>query len=213
MFIRYIRADKETSDINTQLKNTSLYLAKDNKSFCDEYIDKSNSLQKLDLRENILDFFRSYHKSTLVINEIEVLSTNVDDLVYIFACLFNKDISVIILSQNITIDKNSSSLLLLESINSQQSVKLEKNSIGRPKGSKSFSKFDIYYDKIINMLKDAKSVSDIARELNISRSSLNDYINSRELKDIYKITYKEFGESIDQDIEYIECPIEKNKEI
>ncbi len=54
--------------------------------------------------------------------------------------------------------------------------------MGRPKGRRSASKFDIFLSQILSMLKDGKSVSAIARELKVSRSSLKDYIDSRGLK-------------------------------
>ena len=57
-----------------------------------------------------------------------------------------------------------------------------KKSIGRPKGSRSSSKFDQYHNKILSLIKEKKSVSEIARVLHVSRSSLKDYIESRELK-------------------------------
>jgi response regulator of citrate/malate metabolism len=60
----------------------------------------------------------------------------------------------------------------------------EKKVIGRPKGSKSNSKFDQYISDIMLYLKEKKSVSEMARVLNVSRSSLKDYIESRELKQV-----------------------------
>jgi DNA-binding transcriptional regulator YiaG len=59
-----------------------------------------------------------------------------------------------------------------------------KRVIGRPKGSKSNSKFDKYADEIISFIREKKSVSEMARILNVSRSSLKDYIESRELKQV-----------------------------
>jgi response regulator of citrate/malate metabolism len=60
----------------------------------------------------------------------------------------------------------------------------EKKVIGRPKGSKSNSKFDQYISDIVLFIKEKKSVSEMARILNVSRSSLKDYIESRELKQL-----------------------------
>ena len=67
--------------------------------------------------------------------------------------------------------------------------------IGRPKGSKSSSKFDKYISDIILLLKEKKSVSEMARILNVSRSSLKDYVESRELKQLA------FGSLISQSVE------------
>jgi response regulator of citrate/malate metabolism len=59
-----------------------------------------------------------------------------------------------------------------------------KKVVGRPRGSKSNSKFDRYINDIIAYIKEKKSVSEMARALKVSRSSLKDYIESRELKQV-----------------------------
>jgi len=46
------------------------------------------------------------------------------------------------------------------------------------------SKFDSQRTEIIKLLEDGHAVSKIARELEVSRTSLKDYINSRGLKDL-----------------------------
>jgi hypothetical protein len=61
---------------------------------------------------------------------------------------------------------------------------------GRPKGRMSKSKFDIYRPKVIAMLEDGASVSEISKALHVSRSSLKDYINSRGLKELAKTKKK-----------------------
>jgi hypothetical protein len=66
-------------------------------------------------------------------------------------------------------------------------VKLQsesKRGIGRPNGSNSNSKFDKYIGEIISYIKEKKSVSEMARLLGVSRSSLKDFIDSRELKQV-----------------------------
>ena len=87
-----------------------------------------------------------------------------------------------------------------------------KKGIGRPRGSKSSSKFDIYLEKIIQLLKDKKSVSEIARILDVSRSSLKDYIESRELKEVVS-GVSAIGDDIDAEatvIGTIRCPIDES---
>ena len=59
-----------------------------------------------------------------------------------------------------------------------------KKVIGRPKGSRSSSKFDKYINELLTYIKEGKSVSEMARILGVSRSSLKDYIESRELKQV-----------------------------
>ncbi len=77
-------------------------------------------------------------------------------------------------------------LNLLDTLRMKHANKLL-NKIGRPKGNKSSSKFDEYQTQIINLLRKGLNISEIARELNIGRSSLSQYIQTREIK---KIAYE-----------------------
>jgi response regulator of citrate/malate metabolism len=83
-----------------------------------------------------------------------------------------------------------------------------KRVIGRPKGSKSSSKFDVYINEIISFIKEKKSVSEMARTLGVSRSSLKDYIESRELKQVAlgSLLPKEPENAEEQVISTIACP-------
>jgi len=88
----------------------------------------------------------------------------------------------------------------------------KRNGVGRPKGSKSRSKFDTMQPKILQMLKDGQNVSAIARELGVSRSSLKDYIESRSLKELVDNTFVEIGKPLQTDIisdEMLICPFEQ----
>jgi len=63
------------------------------------------------------------------------------------------------------------------------------------------------------MLKDGKSVSAIARELNVSRSSLKDYIESRNLKQMLDDRWLESSKTskeVEQSIEMF-CTLKKDK--
>jgi hypothetical protein len=84
--------------------------------------------------------------------------------------------------------------------------------IGRPKGSRSSSKFDPYLDQIIGFIRNNVSVSAMAREMNVSRSSLKDYIESRELKEVAKglVTLNVPADAEEKVIETIVCPHSEN---
>lgn len=86
--------------------------------------------------------------------------------------------------------------------------------LGRPKGSKSSSKFDVHQREIITLLSEGMSVSAIARELKVSRSSLKDYIESRRLKDLIEGSWMEMNPSKEmksmENIVLI-CPFEEAK--
>jgi predicted DNA-binding protein YlxM (UPF0122 family) len=48
------------------------------------------------------------------------------------------------------------------------------------------SKFDAYRPQIIELLENRTSISEIAKILQVSRTSLKDYVNSRGLKELVK---------------------------
>jgi DNA-binding CsgD family transcriptional regulator len=90
---------------------------------------------------------------------------------------------------------------------------IEHKVVGRPKGSRSSSKFDKYLKEIMQYIKEGKNVSEMARILQVSRSSLKDYIESRELKTLVKESfYKKESVAAEEDvIKTIKCPDEKLK--
>ena len=109
-----------------------------------------------------------------------------EDLIQMFSCLLKNDFSVHIVKQSVVISKQSNVMLVL-GLMDQLRQKLQSESkrvIGRPKGSRSSSKFDKYINEIIHFIREKRSVSEMARTLGVSRSSLKDYIESRELKQV-----------------------------
>jgi uncharacterized protein (DUF433 family) len=101
---------------------------------------------------------------------------------------------------------------LLNSIREEQ--KNRQNQIGRPKGSKSKSKFDPFVSTIIENLKEGMNVSAIARDLKVSRSSLKDYIESRKIKEMIENSWVEIMPTAqDQEIDnkILICPFEQEK--
>ncbi|OYZ61297.1 MAG: hypothetical protein B7Y17_04860 [Sulfuricurvum sp. 24-42-5] len=114
------------------------------------------------------------------------LSVNIEDTVQMLSCLLRNSVEIHFVKQGIVIDRQSDTMVVLGLIDQlRQTIQNdEKKEIGRPKGSKSSSKFDFYLDQIITELKQGRNVSDIARILNVSRSSLKDYVESRALKEL-----------------------------
>ena len=109
-----------------------------------------------------------------------------EDLIQMFSCLLKHNFQVHFIKQSVIISEQSSVRLVLGLIDQlRQTMQSEsKRVIGRPKGSRSNSKFDKYINEIITYIKEKKSVSEMARLLSVSRSSLKDYIESRELKQV-----------------------------
>jgi ribosomal protein S8 len=131
------------------------------------------------------------------------------------SCLLKHNFKVHFIKQSVIMSEQSPAMLVLGLID-QLRQKLQDNSkkvIGRPVGSRSSSKFDVYINEIIAYLKDKKSVSEIARILEVSRSSLKDYIESRELKLVASglLVPKKPKDAEKDVIDSITCPNEKRE--
>jgi DNA invertase Pin-like site-specific DNA recombinase len=186
MVIAYIRPDKNFVAVGEQLQQIKSYAIAKNLVIDDEFVDYISQDKLLRERVHVTDYFQSHTKSILIIYDVWVLSTNVQDLVQMFSCLLKHEFIVHFIKQSVIISKQSNVMLVLGLIDHfRQTLQGEsKRVIGRPKGSKSNSKFDQYISDILTYLRERKSVSEISRLLGISRSSLKDYIESRELKQV-----------------------------
>ncbi len=210
MVISYIRPDKYFEGIFQQLKHINLYAKQNSFVIENEYIDHLSQNKPLLEREELVQFFRSKESDILIVYDVWVFSSHIDDLVQMFSCLLKNSMTLHIVKPSVVISKESDIMLVLGLID-QLRQKLQdetKKSIGRPKGSRSSSKFDRYQDTIVHFLRDNISVSEMARKLHVSRSSLKDYIESRELKEIATsaIHVNNPQEAISKVIDSIECP-------
>ena len=150
-------------------------------------IDDSVQKSLLEERKNLFDFLYSLkEKDVVLVYDLWVFSKRVGELTKIFSCLLKRDITLHISKRKYILDLKTPLIVLMELLSKQREINLkkEKNSLGRPKGSFSKSKFDKHKNDILKMLDKGLSVSKIAKELNFCRSSLKDYINSRGLKEI-----------------------------
>ena len=186
MTMAYIRPDKNFDAAGEQLQQIKSYAIAMNLVIDDEFIDHISQNKPLSDRVHVTDYFQSHIKSTLIIYDVWVLSTNIQDLVQMFSCLLKHEFIVHFIKQSVIISQQSDVMLVLGLIDQfRQTLQSEtQRVIGRPKGSKSNSKFDQYINDILLYLREKKSVSEISRLLGVSRSSLKDYIESRELKQV-----------------------------
>ncbi len=210
MLISYIRPDKHFDGVFQQLKHINLYAEQNSLVVDSEYVDHLSQNKSLLEREELVQFFRSKESDVLIVYDVWVLSSHIDDLVQMFSCLLKNNMTLHIVKPSVVINKESDIMLVLGLID-QLRQKLQdetKKSIGRPKGSRSSSKFDKYQDNIVQFLRENRSVSEMARELHVSRSSLKDYIESRELKEIATsaIHVNNPQEAMNKVIDSIECP-------
>ncbi len=210
MVISYIRPDKHFDGVYEQLKYINLYVEQHALEIDYEYIDHQSQNKPLLQREELVTFLRSKKSDILIIYDVWTLSSHIDDLVQMFSCLLKNNMTLHIVKPSVIINQQSDIMLVLGLID-QLRQKLQdesKKSIGRPKGSRSSSKFDKYQEDILRFLRENRTVSEMARALNVSRSSLKDYIESRELKEVATATTIPHcpKEAINKVIGAIECP-------
>ena len=160
-----------------------------------EVLEYSNRNYSIDEREQFEHFIQGLKSGDIIItDEIWMLSEKMDEIVKVINCMLSRGITLHIASSNrvINIDSLASEIFpLLNTIREEQQNR--QNQVGRPKGSRSKSKFDKYQTKIISLLRDGMSVSAISRELDVSRSSLKDYIESRGIKDMIEGSWVEIS--------------------
>lgn len=184
MVVSYVRADKDFETIFEQIKLVSAYKEKLNITVEVERVDHLSQNKRLSQRYDVVELFRSLKGDTILVYDVWVLSANIEDVVQMFSCLLKNDVEIHFIRQGIKINAQSDIMVAMGLIDQlrQRLNNESKKGIGRPRGSKSSSKFDGKLDLIIELLKADKNVSEISRVLGVSRSSLKDYIESRELK-------------------------------
>jgi DNA invertase Pin-like site-specific DNA recombinase len=182
----YLRSDSHFAGVYEQLKVISAYAKAHHMTVEDEMVDQLSQNSRLSERDDAVRYMRSHHEDKLLIYDLWVLSSNIEDVVQMLSCLFKNGIEIHLIKPSIVLNTQSDIIVALGLVDQlRQTIQsVEKKVIGRPKGSRSSSKFDTHLETIIRMLREASSVSEIARELGVSRSSLKDYIESRELKEV-----------------------------
>jgi len=144
-----------------------------------------------------------------------MLSDKAEELIKVINCMLSHSINLWLVRSNMVINKETSMVDIFPLLNALRQEEKEKtNHIGRPKGSKSSSKFDVYQSQILSLLGEGMSVSAIARELEVSRSSLKDYIESRGIKELVESAWmemKDSGNAGSMDNVVLICPFEKEK--
>ncbi|QIR76110.1 recombinase family protein [Sulfurospirillum diekertiae] len=156
-------------------------------------IENSDPALELEERKEFKGFLRSLSKHDhIIIFDLLTFSNNVEELVKIFECLLTRSISIHIADVNTCIHVDSKPLILLDLLVKQREFikQLDKEKTqGRPKGRMSKSKFDIHRPYVIELLEKKTSISEISKILNVSRTSLKDYVNSRGLKELVKAKF------------------------
>jgi DNA invertase Pin-like site-specific DNA recombinase len=186
MAISYIRPDKHFDGAYDQLKLINAYAESKGIVIEDEMIDHTSQSKRISEREEVTEYFHKNENGVLIVYDSWVLSSNIEDLIQMISCLFKHNFTLHLVNPSVVLDKNSDVMVVLGLIDQLRQIlqNESKKAIGRPKGSRSNSKFDKYLEDIIGFLRAGKSVSEMARNLGVSRSSLKDYIESRELREV-----------------------------
>ena len=179
-----------------------------------EYSTKSRSIEEREEFEKFLHSLKS--GDAIVVETLSVLSDVVEEIVKVINCMLSREITLYIVSSATVVEKETPLVDVFPLLNDlREAQRAKTGQIGRPKGSRSSSKFDVYQSRIIELLKEGMSVSAIARELNVSRSSLKDYIESRGIRELVKgswmeiVTPQQIGGT---DNTVLICPFEQYKQ-
>ncbi len=190
MYIVLLKNRNDEPNVTVQQKQILKYAHHHALKIDTTEIENSDPTLELEERKEFKGFLRSLEKEDhIIIHDLTTFSESVEELVKVFECLLKRSISIHIAEPNVLISVNASPLLLLELLVKQRELNKQletERSQGRPKGRMSKSKFDMYRPRVIELLESKTSVSEIAKILHVSRTSLKDYINSRGLKDLVK---------------------------
>ncbi len=212
MVYAYMRQVPSLENLATQKNDILAFSHLKNLNITQEGLEYATKDLLIEERKEFEDFLKSLDSGdyTVIVSSLPVLSTRVDELVKVISCVLSHGIDLWICDANICINKDSTMHEVFSLLDEQRKKPKDTVQIGRPKGSKSSSKFDIYHSEIMTMLSQKESVSAIARHLEVSRSSLKDYIESRGLKSLVQSMGSAVDELANKEVDNIVlvCPFE-----
>jgi len=192
----YVRQMPDNNNMSEQQRNILSFSLAQDLEIDKEVVEYSSKNHLIEDRKKFEEFMHSLEEgSTLVIDTLSVLSNRAEELIKIINCMLSRRIDLYIASSQRRIDKETKVVEIFPLLNDlREAQKAKSNQIGRPKGSRSSSKFDTYQPQIISFLKEGMNVSAIARELSVSRSSLKDYIESRGIRELVEGSWMEINQ-------------------
>ncbi len=216
MIYAYLRQLLGQRNITDQQSNILSFSLAQELRIDKEVIEYSNQNSPIEEREQFENFVHGLKDGdAIIVDELWMLSEKVDEIIKIIHCMLSRGILLYSASSRTIITTNSTIGELFPLLNRvREEQKNRQNQIGRPKGSRSKSKFDPYQAEIIEYLKEGLSVSAIARKIVVSRSSLKDYIQSRGIKEMIERSWIEITPSIGEakmDNKLLICPFEKQQ--
>jgi len=205
------------NNISEQQRNILSFSLTQNINIDKEVVEYSNKNHFIEERKKFEEFMHSLEEgNTLIIDTLSVLSDRAEELIKIINCMLSHKIDLYIASAKTLLNKETTVVEIFPLLNDlREAQKAKSNQIGRPKGSRSSSKFDVYQPQIISLLKEGLNVSAIARELEVSRSSLKDYIESRGIRELVEGSWMEINQpqklsSVDNTL--LICPFGREKQ-
>ena len=213
----YLRQMPDNNNMSEQQRNILSFSLAQNLEIEKEVIEYSSKNHLIEERKQFEEFMHSLEEgSSLVVDTLSVLSDRAEELIKIINCMLSHSIDLYIASAKTLINKETTVVEIFPLLNDlREAQKAKSNKIGRPKGSRSSSKFDAYQPQIISLLKEGMNVSAIARELGVSRSSLKDYIGSRGIRELVEGSWMEINQPQDisgTDNTLLVCPFEQEKQ-
>ena len=214
MIYAYMRQVPGFPHLTTQQSDILSFSLKKELKIDKEVVEYATKNLLLEDREEFEEFLQSMQEgNTVIVSSLFILSDRVEDLIKVINCMLSHRVNLWIVNSNMLMNQETNMVDIFPLLNELRKEEKEKtNHIGRPKGSKSSSKFDVYQREIISLLSEGMSVSAIARELEVSRSSLKDYIESRGIKELVEGAWKPMRETQsvrDMDNILLICPFEE----
>jgi DNA invertase Pin-like site-specific DNA recombinase len=207
----------DNNNMSEQQRNILSFSLTQNLDIDKEVIEYSSKNHVIEERKKFEAFMHSLEENDiLVIDTLSILSDRAEELIKIINCMLSRKIDLYIASSKTLLKKETTVVEIFPLLNDlREAQKAKSNQIGRPKGSRSSSKFDVYQPQIISLMKEGLNVSAIARELEVSRSSLKDYIESRGIRELVEGSWMEINQP--QKISGVDdtlliCPFEQEKQ-
>ncbi|BAF71031.1 recombinase family protein [Sulfurovum sp. NBC37-1] len=195
MTYAYLRQMPDNANLSDQQRNILSFSLTQGMEIDKEVIEYSTKNHPIEERKQFEEFLHSVEDGdTLVVDTLSVLSDKAEEMIKVFNCMLSRDIDLYVANMQLHVTKETPIVKIFPLLNDlREAQQARSNQIGRPKGSRSSSKFDVYQAQIISLLREGMNVSAIARELGVSRSSLKDYIESRGIRELVEGSWMEIN--------------------
>jgi len=217
MTYAYLRQMPDNTNLSDQQRSILSFSLTQGMEIDKEVIEYSTKNHPIEERKQFEEFLYSVSDSDiLIVDTLSVLSDRAEEMIKVFNCMLSRNIELYVSSIQLHITKETPIVKIFPLLNDlREAQKARSNQIGRPKGSRSSSKFDIYQAQIISLLRKGMNVSAIARELGVSRSSLKDYIESRGIRELVEGSWMEINTmkqvpGVDNTV--LICPFDQERE-